>query len=60
MEEKNLDGALNIALTIIGAGLAVIIAPIVINKISSYIYRKQKVRVKTNKNFGVKVIKKKK
>lgn len=63
MEEKNNSKILfYVLLTIIATGLSVLIAPKFINWFSSYIYRKQKpkVDVSFDKNYGPRIVRKRK
>ena len=62
MEEKNSKLVFYILITIIVTGLSVLLAPKFINSCSSYIYKKQKpkVNVKFDKNYGPRIVKKRK
>ncbi|MBO4346484.1 MAG: hypothetical protein J5840_02455 [Lachnospiraceae bacterium] len=62
MEEKNSNILFYILITIILTGLSIIFAPRIIEGVSSYIYKKQKpkVNVKFDKDFGPRIVKKRK
>ena len=62
MEEKNSNILFYILVTIILTGLSVLFAPRIIEYVSSYIYKKQKpkVNVKFDKDFGPRIVKKRK
>lgn len=62
MEEKNSKLVFYILITIIVTGLSILLAPKLINACSSYIYQKQKpkVNVKFDKNYGPRIVKKRK
>lgn len=62
MEEKNSSIVYYILITIIVTGLSILLAPKLIDACSSYIYKKQKpkVNVKFDKNYGPRIVKKRK
>ena len=63
MEDRNNSNILfYVLITIIFTGLSILFAPRFINFLSSYIYKKQKpkVNVKFDKNYGPRIVKKRK
>ncbi|MBO4776687.1 MAG: hypothetical protein J5515_08725 [Lachnospiraceae bacterium] len=62
-EERNNSNILfYVLITIIITGLSILFAPRLINSVSSYIYKKQKpkVNVKFDKDYGPRIVKKRK
>ncbi|MCR5847823.1 MAG: hypothetical protein K6G75_06855 [Lachnospiraceae bacterium] len=62
MDDNNSRNAFfYLILTILAVGVSIIFAPIIIDSLSSYIYKKQKpsVKVKINKNNGPRIVRKK-